>query len=121
LRHELDNLVFAFVVRIRVQKILPGSQRSVDIHLSLPLDHSKIEQGVRLVRLIGQRVVELGDRSVGISLVPVSRRHVGADPRILRPELQGAPVVLARRRELLRVVIEVPDLGEQVGIVWICA
>src|SRR5579863_807748 len=68
-----------------------------------------------------QRGLQFGKRFVGISVVPVSRAHVGAHVGILGMQGQRALVVLDRAGELFSVVEQIAQLNQRVVVVGIFA
>src|SRR5215469_3601556 len=59
-------LVFA-QLRIRLEQALPRLDCSLTVALSLQLDHAEIEERICIFRVIGECLVELGDRSIDVA------------------------------------------------------
>jgi len=70
LRHQLQYRVLVGVSGIRFQQFLPSGKGSGSIFLTLPLYDAEIEKAIGLLRVVGQRLVELRDRGVCVAGVP---------------------------------------------------
>src|SRR5271165_7038184 len=117
--HQFQDFVFAFVVRVRVQQLLPCSESLIDVHLALPFDDAQIEQRIGLVRLVRERFLEFRDGGVSVTGVPIGRRHVSTNARVGWLYLQRALVVIDCGGKLLGVVIDVPNVFEKAGVGWV--
>ena len=120
LSHQFQDFIFALIVRIRVQQLLPGGESFVDIHLALPLDDAQIEQGVGLVGLVRQRFLELCDGGIGVAGVPIGGRHVRTNSSVGGLHLQRTLVIINRGGKLLGIVIDVANTFQKAGIIGIC-
>ena len=71
------ELLFLRVIRVLLQQLFPGFDRAFRIALALPANDAQVEQRSRMIGLILQRLLKLGDGSVGVSRVPERRSQIG--------------------------------------------
>jgi hypothetical protein len=71
------ELLLLRVVRILLQQLFPSFDSAFGIALALPPNYAKVEQRSRMIGLILQCFLILGDGSVGVSGVPERCAEIG--------------------------------------------
>ncbi len=101
---------------IGFQQLLPCGQRALAVLLALPLNQTEIEQRIRILWIVAQRLVQLVDRVIDCAHPEQARRQLRPDCHIARLGCSRSIVVRGRLLVLVSAVIDPACLHQQIGI-----
>ena len=116
---QMLDLLFLREGGIELQQFLPGRYRGVRVALAFPFNHPEVVERSDVLRVVGQRLLQLCDGAVDVTSVIKARSIVGTDSNVLRIDFQRLLEIFRRQLELMGSLVSQCCLVQQGSIFWL--